>query len=129
MTPSHNSTHAFLPLPPLGEGWDGGMHQENTVRLSPQQIQTIKQIGQDILGQDSRVLLFGSRVSDHMLGGDIDLMFESAHVVKRPAATICELYGALVMRLGEQKIDILIKDPSTPMEPVVQRALSTGVVL
>ncbi|MDP2419034.1 MAG: nucleotidyltransferase domain-containing protein [Hydrogenophaga sp.] len=99
------------------------------MRLNPEQIQTIKQVGRQVLGEDSRVVLFGSRVSDHMLGGDIDLLFESSHVVKRPAAAVCELYGALVMQLGEQKIDVLIKDPSTPMAPVVQRALSTGVVL
>lgn len=99
------------------------------MRLSPEQIQTIKQVGQNILGQDSRVLVFGSRVSNGMRGGDIDLLFESDHVVERPAIAICEIYAALVMKLGEQKIDILIKDPSTPMAPVIQQALRTGVVL
>lgn len=99
------------------------------MRLSPEQIQTNKKVRQQVLGQDSRVVLFGSRVSDDKQGGDIDLLFESTQVVKRPAVAICELYGALVVQLGEQKIDILIKGPSTSMAPVIEHALRTAVAL
>lgn len=99
------------------------------MRLSPEQIKVIKQIGQQVLGEGTRVVLFGSRVSDSALGGDIDLLFESPRTLTRPAVAACDIYGALVMRLGEQKIDVLVKDPSMPLAPVMQQAMSQGIVL
>lgn len=99
------------------------------MRLNPQQIQTIKQVGHDVLGEGIRVVLFGSRVSDDGSGGDIDLLFESPQPIQRPAVAISQIYAALVMKLGDQKIDILLKDPSSPMAPVMSRAIETGVVL
>ena len=41
------------------------------MRLSPEQIKVIKQIGQQVLGEGTRVVLFGSRVSDSALGGTL----------------------------------------------------------
>ena len=99
------------------------------VRLSPEQAQAIKTAGEQVLGKGTRAVLFGSRVSGHVRGGDIDLLFESPRPVPRPARAVCDLYAALVMELGEQKIDILIKDPATPLAPVIQQALQTGIEL
>lgn len=105
------------------------MHLGLTVRLSPEQVHIIKDVGTQVLGHGTRVVLFGSRVSEHARGGDIDLLFESPRLVPRPALAVCDLYGALVMKLGDQKIDVLIKDPATPLAPVMKQALSTGVWL
>jgi hypothetical protein len=113
----------------LGAGCWTELYKGQLVRLAAEQVQVIKKVGQQVLGDDSRVLLFGSRVSDQALGGDIDLLFESPHPLARPAVAACELYGALVMQLGDQKIDVLVKDPTMPLAPVMQQALSTGVVL
>lgn len=99
------------------------------MRLDPEQIRVIKKVGQQVLGEGTRVVLFGSRVSDEALGGDIDLLFESPRPILRPAVAACDLYGALVMQLGDQKIDVLVKDPSMVLAPVMQQALSTGVAL
>lgn len=103
--------------------------KELHVRLDVEQIRVIKQVGQQALGEGTRVVLFGSRVFDHALGGDIDLLFESPRPILRPAVAACDLCGALVMQLGDQKTDVLVKDPSTALAPVVQKALSTGVTL
>lgn len=43
------------------------------MRLTPLQIKCIKQVAADVLGDQARLMLFGSRVDDTRRGGDIDL--------------------------------------------------------
>lgn len=105
------------------------VHKDKGMRLSAEEIQTIKEVGQQVLGAGTRVVLFGSRVSDHAQGGDIDLLFESPRPVARPAVATCDLYGALVMKLGDQKIDVVLSAPGMAQVPVIQQALKTGVEL
>ena len=99
------------------------------MRLTPDQVQAIRQVAQHELGEDARVRVFGSQVLDDRLGGDIDLLFETDKSQQNRASTICRLYGALVMQLGDRKIDVLLKDPNTPDVPIFQIAKRTGVLL
>ena len=46
------------------------------MRLTAEQIETIRQTVAGILGQDARVILFGSRLNDNARGGDVDLLVE-----------------------------------------------------
>ena len=48
------------------------------MRLTPDQISTIKSTAQAVLGADVQVTLFGSRVHDGQKGGDVDLYVETA---------------------------------------------------
>lgn len=99
------------------------------MRLTNDQIQAIRQTTARVLGKEARVSLFGSRTSDDRKGGDIDLLFETeAHLANR-ANTICQLYGALTMALGDRKIDVLLKDANTPPSPVFEIAKRTGILL
>lgn len=99
------------------------------MRLTPEQIQAIKQTAHAVLGEDARVTLFGSRVDDHRRGGDIDLLFETSQRVAHRAQTLNALYVALIRRLGDRKLDILLKDAATPDAPVLRLARETGVRL
>ena len=99
------------------------------MRLTHDQIQAIKQTAHAVLGDDSRVILFGSRADDAKKGGDIDLLFETDHAVGNRAATIGELYVSLIRKLGDRKIDILLKDAATPAAPVLAIARQTGIQL
>jgi predicted nucleotidyltransferase len=99
------------------------------MRLTPDQIQAIKQTAHAVLGADSRVVLFGSRVDDAKKGGDIDLLFEVDHQLESRAATSSALYVALIRKLGDRKIDILLKDIATPPAPVLDIARQTGIQL
>ena len=45
------------------------------------------------------------------------------------AEAICRLYGALVMALGDRRIDVLVKDGRTPAAPIFDAARRTGVLL
>ena len=99
------------------------------MRLNSDQVQAIKQAAQQVLGDDARVTLFGSRTNDALRGGDIDLMFETPHqLVDRVAAT-GQLYVRLIRHLGDRKIDVLLKDAATDEAPVMRVARETGVLL
>jgi predicted nucleotidyltransferase len=82
-----------------------------------------------VLGDDAQVVLFGSRTHDGRRGGDIDLLFETAHQLPSRAAALDALYVGLIRQLGDRKIDVLLKDASTPDAPVLRVALETGVAL
>ncbi|MDP2680793.1 MAG: nucleotidyltransferase domain-containing protein [Rhodoferax sp.] len=99
------------------------------MRLTPEQIEAIKQTASTVLGADARVTLFGSRVDDTKKGGDIDLLFETSQRLDNRATTMGALYVALIRKLGDRKIDILIKDPATPPAPVLTIAKQTGIQL
>jgi len=99
------------------------------MRLTPLQTQTVKSAINRVLGVPCQVWLFGSRVDDNRRGGDIDILVEAETVLSNRAETLCRLQGALVMALGERKLDILLKDARTGEIPVFEIARRTGVML
>ena len=99
------------------------------MRLSPLQVQVIRQTAQRVLGADARVSVFGSRALDDRSGGDIDLFFETHQALDNRAKAICRLSGALTLALGDRKIDIVLKDANTPNAPIFEIAKRTGVPL
>ena len=99
------------------------------MRLTDEQITTIKQIASRVLGVPNRIWLFGSRVDDAKRGGDIDLLVETDAMLDNPAQAICKIYGAMIMALGERKIDLLLKDGRTPGAPIFEVAKRKGVLL
>ncbi len=56
------------------------------MRLAQDQVQAIKSVARRVLGDDARVILFGSRTDDRQRGGDIDLLFETPPLVGNRAA-------------------------------------------
>ena len=99
------------------------------MRLTPSQIESIRRAAQSVLGPRVSIKLFGSRVRNDLKGGDIDLLFETEHMVPNRAQAICSIQGALMRTLGDRKIDILLKDPRTPDAPIFEIARRTGVTL
>jgi predicted nucleotidyltransferase len=81
------------------------------------------------VGPSSRVWLFGSRVNDALRGGDIDLLVETDAIVPNRVKTLCKIEGALVMALGDRKLDVLLKDARTPDVPVFEVARQQGILL
>jgi predicted nucleotidyltransferase len=99
------------------------------MRLTEFQRRLIKQTVAEIVGEDARVWLFGSRADDAQRGGDIDLLIETPRRLASKVSLLCRLEGALVMRLGDRKIDMLIKDARTPEAPIFRVAKQNGVLL
>lgn len=99
------------------------------MRLTPEQIDAINQTAHAVLGASARVTLFGSRVDDSKRGGDIDLLFETDQVLENRVATIGAIYVALIRKLGDRKIDIVLQEPTTFPAPVLTIAKQTGILL
>jgi predicted nucleotidyltransferase len=99
------------------------------MRLTAQQISAIVLATHDLAGPGAQVRLFGSRVHDHLHGGDIDLLVESAKPVERPVWLAAQITARLQRALGDRKIDVLVIDPATVLQPVHQMARANGLVL
>lgn len=99
------------------------------MRLTPSQVHIIKTVIARKLNLPHRIWLFGSRVDDQKRGGDIDLFIETDETISNHADTICRVYGALIMALGDRKLDILLKDAHTKDAPIFEVAKRTGIIL
>lgn len=101
------------------------------MRLQPNEAAAIREAVLRHFGADAEAWLFGSRVDDTRRGGDIDLYVETgiesdADIVRRQI----ELMGDLYLRLGEQKIDVVIKSRHHGKElPIHRVARETGIRL
>lgn len=99
------------------------------MRLTPDQMLAIVAATQALAGKDAQVRLFGSRLHDDLQGGDIDLLVECAQPVARPVWLASQITARLQRVLGDRKIDVLVIDPATVVEPVHRVALAQGIVL
>ncbi|RUM45408.1 MAG: nucleotidyltransferase domain-containing protein [Hydrogenimonas sp.] len=98
------------------------------MRLTEFEAVAIKEVFLEVF-KEGDLYLFGSRVDDKKLGGDIDLFIDlpyeitTEELVERRRAFRIKLQD----RIGEQKIDIVIsKDTSKGIE---KEALKRGILL
>lgn len=99
------------------------------MRLTEAQRKSIKSAVVGVIGEESRVWLFGSRIDDAKRGGDIDLLIETDSVVPSRTNALCQIEGALAVRLGNRRIDLLLKDARTAEAPIFHAARKTGILL
>jgi predicted nucleotidyltransferase len=99
------------------------------MRLSQCEVAIIKEAAAKIFGKEAEVRLFGSRVDDAARGGDIDLMVTVTQPVDNPAWDCARLEGSIIMKLGEQKIDILLEAPGLKRFPIHETAREQGILL
>lgn len=82
------------------------------IRLERWQIEAIQNTFKEVFGDYSHLWIFGSRTDLSQKGGDIDLYIEPEltdldELVDKRA----KFYSLLMMRLGEQKVDIVLYQP------------------
>jgi len=99
------------------------------MRITPHAREAIVRTTAELAGAGARVHLFGSRLHDHLRGGDIDLLVQCPQPVARPVWLVAQITARLQRALGERKIDVLLIDPSTVIEPVHRVAQAEGVEL
>jgi len=99
------------------------------VRLDPKIQALIKKEVTDQLGSDVVIRLFGSRVDDAQKGGDIDLLIEAHHTLSNRFQLESKLAARLYIRLGGRKVDVLLINDLTQVQPIHTQALKTGIVL
>jgi predicted nucleotidyltransferase len=99
------------------------------MRLTPPQVQAIKQIVSTHCGEKARIWLFGSRVDDTARGGDIDLFVEVDQKLPDRGRKQSRIVTDLWKAIGEQKIDLILADPTTRPQPIHDIARNTGIPL
>lgn len=96
------------------------------MRLTSQQIDTIKQTVQTIAGRRARAILFGSRLRDDAKGGDLDLLIQSDQPIGL-------LQRARIKNRLEQvlalPVDIMSHQTTMPPTPFQQIAIEKGLPL
>lgn len=101
------------------------------MRLTDHQCTIIRATVAETFGSKTNVWLFGSRVDDDKHGGDIDLLIETDQVdVDTITRNEIAFLTKLQMKLGEQKVDVLIDYPSRKVRPAIFAiAKQTGILL
>lgn len=99
------------------------------MRLSRQTQQAIRDTVREVFGIEAGVKLFGSRINDDARGGDIDLLVELPSITGGLEHKTMQLVAKLQLRIGDQPIDVLALDPSTPRQSIHEQASATGIKL
>lgn len=101
------------------------------MRLSQKQKHAICMNAIQQFGQSAHVWLFGSRVDDQKLGGDIDLYIESEqHDAMELVNAKLSFLASLHQQIGDQKIDVVINRLNTSHDEAIYHvARQTGVQL
>lgn len=99
------------------------------MRLTQREIDIIVKTVRADLGEAARIWLFGSRTDDEARGGDIDLYVEVPGHFAHEARRVAALTAALQLRLGERKMDILLRGEDDPCIAIHALAKSKGVEL
>jgi predicted nucleotidyltransferase len=94
------------------------------MRLKQQELDIIKQSAIKFFGDSSHIYIFGSRVDDAKKGGDIDIFIETnknENILESKIKFLVELEK----KLGEQKIDLIVKninsDENLPVYDIAKR--------
>ncbi|MDR5898458.1 nucleotidyltransferase domain-containing protein [Halomonas vilamensis] len=99
------------------------------MRLNETEITAIKKAADKTFGPEATVKLFGSRVDDTAKGGDIDLLVTVPYVVDNPALSMAKMETAVIMALGDRKIDVVLNAPNLKKSEIHTIAETQGVLL
>jgi len=103
------------------------------MRLTPKQIQCLKDAVAQYLGQGARIWVFGSRVNDQRRGGDYDFYIETPmdnpdEIVANKLKVLAKLHAT--PEFEGEKIDIVIRSAAPgPELPIYKIAKEQGVHL
>lgn len=99
------------------------------MRLSDTDRRLLDRTLRETLGVDCEILVFGSRLDDAARGGDVDLLVQAAEPVARKAWTAALLAARAERVLSGRRVDVLLIDPESRLEPIHQSALAQGIPL
>lgn len=99
------------------------------MRLSTLQRVALRQRFADELGPDCEIRIFGSRADDKARGGDVDLLVQCPRPLNRKVWLAARLAASAERLLEGRKVDVLLVDPDTVLQPVHRAALRDGIAL
>ena len=99
------------------------------MRLTPKQIEMIRNTAQLVFGDIARVTLFGSRIDAQAKGGDVDLMVEVPNIVDEPALMGARVASRVSRAMNGRRVDVILKASNLKIQPIHEMATRTGVIL
>jgi|DewCreStandDraft_4_1066084.scaffolds.fasta_scaffold00146_20 predicted nucleotidyltransferase len=99
------------------------------MRLTAEQVATIKRLVAEVYGPEAVVWLFGSQLDDRKKGGDIDLVVEVPTGASREIWSELRLQRALEEALNERKVDLVVHYRGDREGPFLRIAKREGVIL
>jgi predicted nucleotidyltransferase len=99
------------------------------MRLTTFERETILNVIHSQFGNEVKIWLFGSRVSDQKRGGDIDLFLETSQNFREAWQHKIIAVSLLQIQLGDQKIDVIVRSAEDADRPIYQIAKHTGILL
>lgn len=99
------------------------------MRLNEFEIESIKSLASLHFGNDTQVYLFGSRTNNLLRGGDIDLFISNPNGKHLKVSTKINFIADLMLRIGEQSIDVVLGNPEKKNSAFVKTIFQTGIQL
>jgi len=99
------------------------------IRLSQEAVRIIREVTAEVFGPEAEVFLFGSRADPSAKGGDIDLLVEVPRLPEDWPLRKTLFRAKLKLRLGDQKIDVLVHSRREPKGDFAQRIRLEAVKL
>ncbi|MFT3940288.1 hypothetical protein [Rhodopseudomonas sp.] len=99
------------------------------MRLTDVEHAEIVSLAKKRFDQRAVVRLFGSRADDDRIGGDIDLHIQAESADLATLSKELEFAAELKDRIGDQKIDVIVRRPGHDHRGIDDVAVLTGVVL
>ena len=99
------------------------------MRLTDEQAKIICKLAREIAGDKCRVRIFGSRLNDAALGGDVDLLLELTEAVENPALIAARLSARVSRAMSGRKVDVLLSAPNLLHLPIHDVAFREGELL
>jgi predicted nucleotidyltransferase len=99
------------------------------MRLTPAEIKEIQTCAKRHFGERAIVRLFGSRTDDARRGGDIDLHIVTESAEHATLANELQFSQELKDRIGDQRIDVVVRGPSYKPRAIDEIAVETGMLL
>ena len=99
------------------------------MRLSKFEIESIKKTAFHHFGNGVNVYLFGSRTNNKKRGGDIDLFIQQPNGEKLKTRSKINFITDLIFKIGEQKIDVVLDNPTTRKSLFLKTIYKTRIQL
>ena len=96
------------------------------MRLTTDQIRSIRHIVADTAGPEAQVRVFGSRLRDDATGGDLDLLVELPFAVEHPAALSARLAARISRTMHGRRVDVVVLAPNLRRLAIHDIALREG---
>ena len=99
------------------------------MRLAKKEINIIVETAKSIFKDRFHLTLFGSRIDDSRAGGDIDLLVTTENSLEEAVPQKIRFLAQLISKLGEQKIDVVLKAKDSKDKLIYDVAQKEGIIL